>query len=185
MYFSSAISNASQSLLANPNLVTKIYFPRLVIPASSCLAGLLDLGIAASVLLLLLPAAGVAPHRRRPLLLPALVALLLLLALGCGLWLAALKVEYRDFQYIVPFLSSSGCSSRRCIYPMPSCRALRALLLPQPARRDRRGLPARRSSASRPVPWPLLGGSAVSAAVILASGLWYFRRVERGFADVI
>lgn len=184
-YFSGAITSASQSLLANTNLVTKIYFPRLLIPASACLAALLDLGISASVLLVLLPLAGVRPGPAGLLLLPALVALLFLLALGCGVWLAALKVEYRDFQYVIPFLVQIWMFLTPVLYPaslLPE--RLRGLLALNPLVGV---VEAFRSAllGHRPVPWGLLGISAAAGLLIFAGGLWYFRRVERTFADVI
>lgn len=184
-YFSGAITNASQSLLANTNLVTKIYFPRLLIPASACLAALLDLGVAASVLLVLLPLAGVHPTLAGLLLLPALVALLFVLALGCGLWLAALKVEYRDFQYVVPFLVQLWMFLTPVIYPSAIVpERYRWLLALNPLVGV---IEAFRAAllGHRAFPWPLLGLSAAAGAAIFAGGLWYFRRMERSFADVI
>jgi len=185
MYFSGAITNASQSLLANASLVTKIYFPRILIPASACLAALLDLGIAASVLLVLLPLAGIRPAPAGLLLLPVLVALLFLLALGCGLWLAALKVEYRDFQYVVPFLVQLWMFVTPVIYPASIVpERYRWLLALNPLVGV---IDAFRAAVlgHRVIPWPQLGVSAAAGLVIFAGGLWYFRRMERSFADVI
>lgn len=184
-YFSGAITNASQSLLANTNLVSKIYFPRLLIPASSCFAGLIDLGIAASVLLVLLPLTGVRPGPAGFLALPALVALLFLLALGCGLWLAALKVEYRDFQYVVPFLVQLWMFLTPVIYPASIVpERYRPLLALNPMVGV---IEAFRAAVlgHRAIPWVPLGVSAAATALIFAGGLWYFRRMERTFADVI
>jgi lipopolysaccharide transport system permease protein len=184
-YFSGAITNASQSLLANTNLVTKIYFPRILIPASACLAALLDLGIAATVLLVLLPLAGIRPAFTGLLVLPVLVVLLFLLALGCGLWLAALKVEYRDFQYVVPFLVQLWMFLTPVIYPASIVpERYRGLLALNPMVGV---IEAFRAAVlgHRSVPWPLVGESAALAVAIFVGGLWYFRRMERTFADVI
>ena len=184
-YVSGAVANASQSLLANTSLVTKVYFPRVVIPSSACLAGLVDLGIASTVLAAMVAFSDVHPTAAGLALLPLLVALLFLLSLGCGLWLSALKVEFRDFQYVVPFLIQVWLFLTPVIYPQAMVSGRARLFL---AFNPLVGIVEAFRAATlghRPVGWPLLAASAVSTALILASGLWYFRRVERGFADVI
>ena len=184
-YVSGAVTNASQSLLANASLVTKVYFPRVVIPASACFAGLVDLAVAATVLAAMVALSGARPTLAGLALLPLLVALLFLLALGLGLWLSALKVEFRDFQYLVPFLIQVWLFLTPVIYPAAIVPGRVRLLL---ALNPLVGLvEAFRAAAlgHRAVSWPLLAASAASTALILASGLWYFRRVERSFADVI
>jgi lipopolysaccharide transport system permease protein len=184
-YVSGAVTNASQSLLANASLVTKVYFPRVVIPASACFAGLVDLAVAATVLAAMVALSGARPTLAGLALLPLLVALLFLLALGLGLWLSALKVEFRDFQYLVPFLIQVWLFLTPVIYPAAIVPGRVRLLL---ALNPLVGLvEAFRAAAlgHRAVSWPLLGTSAAATALILASGLWYFRRVERSFADVI
>jgi len=184
-YVSGAVTNASQSLLANASLVTKVYFPRVVIPASACFAGLVDLAVAATVLAAMVALSGARPTLAGLALLPLLVALLFLLALGLGLWLSALKVEFRDFQYLVPFLIQVWLFLTPVIYPAAIVPGRVRLLL---ALNPLVGLvEAFRAGAlgHRAVSWPLLAASAAATALILASGLWYFRRVERSFADVI
>lgn len=184
-YVSGAVAGASQSLLANTSLVTKVYFPRVVIPASACLAGLVDLAVASTVLAGMVAFSGARPTAAGLALLPLLVALLFLLSLGLGLWLAALKVEFRDFQYIVPFLIQVWLFLTPVIYPAGMVPGRARLVL---ALNPLVGLvEAFRAAAlgHRPVDGPLLAWSAAATALILAGGLWYFRRVERGFADVI
>jgi lipopolysaccharide transport system permease protein len=184
-FFSSAITNASQSLLANTNLVTKVYFPRLVIPASACLSALVDFGIAAVALAALVAVSGVGVSPLRLLLLPPLVGLLFLLALGCGLWLSALKVEYRDFQYVVPFLVQVWLFVTPVIYPVSLLPGrYRWLLALNPVAGI---IDAFRAAAvgRDPADWRLLAVSALTTLAVLAGGLLYFRRVERSFADVI
>ncbi len=184
-YFAGAVAGAGASVVANASLVTKVFFPRILIPAGAALGGLVDLGVASLLLILMMFHYRIAPSAAGIALLPFLVALLFLAAIGCGLWLAALNVAYRDFQYVIPFLVQLGLFVTPVIYPaslLPerhrwllalnpvggTVEAFRAALLDQ-----------------RPVPWQALGTSALVTALILVGGLFYFRRVERSFADVI
>lgn len=184
-YVSGAVASASQSLLANTSLVTKVYFPRAVIPAGACVAALVDLGIASSLLAAMVAFSDARPTAAGLALLPLIVAFCFLLSLGCGLWLSALKVEYRDFQYVVPFLIQTWLFLTPVIYPAAIVpEQVRPLLALNPLVGF---VEAFRAAAlgHRAVDWPLLCASAAATIIILTSGLWYFRRVERSFADVI
>lgn len=184
-YFAGAVANAGTSVVANAALVTKVFFPRILIPAGAALGGLVDLTIASLLLVGMMLRYGVAPSAAGLALLPFLVLLLFLAAVGCGLWLSALNVEYRDFQYVIPFLVQIGLFVTPVIYP--------ASLLPERHRwllalNPVSGIIEAFRAAlfgHRPVPWPALGVSALMTALILLGGLLYFRRVERSFADVI
>jgi lipopolysaccharide transport system permease protein len=186
-FFANAISSASQSIVGNERLVTKVYFPRLIIPLGAVAAGLVDFAIAFAMLLAMMlfygvyPAAGLA-------LVPVITAGLVIAALGLGVLLAALTVAYRDFRYVVPFAVQLGMFATPCIYLHadavlgPTARALMPL---NPVY----GLIAnfRAATLGGPVaidPYSLAVSFAVSLLLLLA-GWVYFRRVERNFADLI
>jgi lipopolysaccharide transport system permease protein len=182
-FFSTALTNCSISLVGNYNLITKVYFPRLVIPIATVMASLFDLAV--SMLLL----GAVLIYYRLPLtgqVFGSLVALLGLIAISIGLGslLAALTVEYRDFRYIAPFMVQIWMFLTPVIYPaaiVPHHWRLLYSLNPMVGLIDgfRAGL------LGRPFPWPEVGGSLAASLVILIAGAMYFRIVERRFADVI
>lgn len=183
-YFASVLGSSTNSLVAGSNLVSKIYFPRLIIPASSAFAALLDLAIGFSVLGVLMLYYGVGVSAST-LLVPVLVLITLVNAVGFGLWFSALNVRYRDIQYVIPFLIQIWMFVTPVIYP----RSLLGdkygwLLLLNPMGGV---IEAFRPAVlgNLPIPWaPLFISSAVGFAVF-AGGVFYFRRVERHFADVI
>lgn len=184
-YFSSALSSSGNSLVASSNLITKVYFPRLIIPASASLSGLLDFFIAFIILIGMMFFYHFTPSASGILMIPVLIFLTFLVAVGCGLWLSALNVEYRDFQYVIPFLVQIWMFATPVIYPVT--------LLPQKyqwllALNPMGGvIEAFRAAAlgHQPVNWNLLFISSGIGILIFVSGLLYFRRVERLFADVI
>jgi lipopolysaccharide transport system permease protein len=184
-FFSAALSESSNSLIQNANLISKIYFPRLIVPASSVITSLVDLLISFAIIVVMM-AFYIQWPDWRILFLPLFVALAFGAAIGTGLWLCALNVEYRDFRYIVPFVvqfgtyvSPVGFSSSvvpeqwRLLYSMnPMVGVIdgfRWAIL--------RGGPQ--------IYWPGLLLSIGLTAVLCCSGVWYFRKVERTFADVI
>lgn len=182
--FAAAFSNASGSLVANTHLISKVYFPRLIVPLSSVAVALIDFVVVLLLLVSLCAWWRFVPDWR-VVFLPLFVVLTLVTAIGTGLWLTALTVKYRDFRFVVPFLlqvglflSPVGFSSTN----LPNWRALYSLN-PMVGAIDGfrwcllRGEPALDSVN--------LGISVAMAAVLLVSGLWYFRRMERGFADII
>jgi lipopolysaccharide transport system permease protein len=183
-YFANAVSASGNSLVGSSNLITKVYFPRLMVPASSALAGLLDFFIALFVLAALmvyyrfLPGAGI-------LLFPFLVALTFLCAVGVGLWLSALNVQYRDIRYAIPFLIQIWMFLSPVIYPVSLVQERYQWLL---ALNPMGGvIHAYRVSllGHQPVDWPLLGLSTLIIVALFLGGLYYFRRMERVFADVV
>ncbi len=183
-FFSGALTAAAGSVIGNQGLVTKVYFPRLIIPVSAAAVGLVDLGVGCGLLALAMLYFGVLPGLG-VLLLPALVALLAVAALGVGILLAALTVEYRDFRYVVPFCMQFWMFATPIIY-MPA-EALgptsRAVLPLNPAY----GLILNFRSAvlGGPLDWYALGISGVVGAAVFAAGVLYYRRVEQHFADAI
>jgi lipopolysaccharide transport system permease protein len=180
--FSSAFGGASNSLVGNANLISKIYFPRLIVPLSALAVALVDLLLAIAFPVSLLY--GVMPTWRL-LLLPLFIFLGLLTALGAGLWITALTVKYRDFRFITPFLLQIGLFVTPIGYRTDFLPNWRDLLALNPL-----------TGVVNGFRWCLLGVdmdfyasglimSVLISAILLGTGLWYFRGTERQFADVI
>jgi lipopolysaccharide transport system permease protein len=183
-YFANALSASGNSLVGSASLITKVYFPRLIVPASASLAGLLDFFVAMLVLGALMVYYGFLPSFGL-LLFPFLVGLTFLCAVGVGLWLSALNVQYRDIRYVIPFLVQLWMFVSPVIYPVSMIKEEYQWLL---ALNPMGGvIKAFRASllGHMPIDWSLL---IISTAIILAlfvSGLYYFRRMERVFADIV
>lgn len=183
-YFSNAVSTSGNSLVGSANLITKIYFPRLIIPVSAAMGGLLDFFIAMFIL------AGLMIHYQvilgfSILLFPLLVLLTFLCAVGVGLWLSALNVQYRDIRYVIPFLIQIWMFVSPVIYPTSMAKGKYIwFLLINPMSGV---IKAYRACIMnhQPVDWSFLGISTTLILFILFSGLFYFRRMERVFADVV
>jgi lipopolysaccharide transport system permease protein len=184
-FFANAISSASLSVVGNQNLVTKVYFPRIIIPLSSIGTGLVDFAVAFGLLLMMMAYYGVGPGLG-VLVAPVVVLLLVAAALGLGVLLAALTVTYRDFRTVVPFALQWGMFATPCIYLDAGSVVgprWQALLPLNPAY----GLILnfRLALLGGPIDWPALGVSAAVSVVLLLLGCLYFRRVEQRFADII
>jgi lipopolysaccharide transport system permease protein len=184
-FFASALSEGSNSLISNANLLSKVYFPRLIIPISAIVVSFVDFLVSGLILLGLMAWYNFVPDWRF-LTLPLFVLLAWAAAMGAGLWLAALNVKYRDFRYIVPFIvqfglyiSPVGFSSS--IVP-PQWRLLYALNPMVSVIDGFRWAILKGQTAIDPVGFLLSMGLVL---LLLASGIWYFRKVERTFADVI
>jgi len=187
-YFASSLSKSSTSLVGSTHLITKVYFPRLIIPVSGVLSGLVDFGIAFLVLIGLMVYYGVAPTPA-VVLLPAFLLLAMLTALGFGLWLSALNVRYRDVNYLIPFLIQVWMYLTPVIYG--------STLIPERFR-FLLGLNPM-TGVVESFRWALLGNQladaqlpgvlfAVSIAItllVLISGAIFFRATERTFADIV
>lgn len=182
-YFSSAFSGASNSLVASSNLITKVYFPRLVVPLAPVLAGLVDLAIGFVVLAILMVGYRAAPGPA-VWLLPILVLLTAMTAAGVGAWLAALNIQYRDIKHLVPFLAQIWMYASPVVYPVSLVPAkYRALYAINPMVGIVEGFRVALLNTG-PMPWQLLEVSAAVAITLFVSGAMYFRRTERLFADV-
>ena len=184
MFFATAATNASSSLVSNTNLVSKVYFPRLVIPIAAVSASVVDLTIQLALLVVLLLVFGVMPGPAL-MLLPPLFIFMLLTALSVGIWLSALDVEYRDVRYAIPFLMQVWLFATPVVYPASLVSEnVRALYGLNPMAGVVEGF--RWALLGRDYsPGPLLWVSVGVVMVLLISGLFYFRRMERSFADVI
>ncbi len=183
-FFSGALSRSGVSLVGNANLLTKVYFPRLVIPISAVLAGLVDLGISFLVLLALMAGYGIAPTWHI-VFLPLFVLLALATALAVSLWLSALNVLYRDVQYIIPFLVQLWMFVSPVIYPIDQipAGALRIAFALNPMTGIIGGF--RWALLEQTFPGGYMWISIGVVAVLLVGGLFYFKRMERVFADVV
>jgi lipopolysaccharide transport system permease protein len=183
-YFANAISSAGNSVVGNASLVTKVYFPRVMIPIAACLAGLIDFAIALCVYFLMMVYYHV-PATALMLLLPVLIVLMLMCATGVGLWLASLNVRYRDIRYVIPFLVQVWLFVSPVIYPTNFVGKKYQWLM---ALNPMGGLiTAFRASllGQQDIDWPICLLSAASALLIFVSGLYYFGRTEETFADDI
>ena len=187
-YFATSLTRASSSLVGSANLITKVYFPRLIIPIGGVLSPLVDFAVGFVVLLGLMAFYRIVPTPK-VVLLPVFLLLAVLTALGSGLWLGALNVRYRDIGYVVPFLIQMWMYATPVIYGstlLPE--RLRFLLGLNPMTSVVEGfrwaLLGEAAPASQTSIW-LFGLSIVVMMVMLISGLIFFRRTERTFADII
>jgi lipopolysaccharide transport system permease protein len=183
-YFSNATSGASGSVVGNTQLISKVYFPRLAIPLAAVLANLVDLCIGLLLELVLLVVFGVGLGWQL-LALPVLVVLVVLTALSVSVWLSALDVQYRDVRYAVPFFIQVWLFATPVIYSAGDVpERWRPILTLNPMSGVIEGFRWSLLGTGDP-PLGALGASALIVAVLLATGLLYFRRMERTFADVI
>ena len=183
-YFSSALTGASGSLIAASNMITKVYFPRLVVPLAPVLGKLVDFAIALLLLFGLMAYFGFAPTPWA-LFLPVLVLLAMLAASGLGMWLTALAIQYRDVNYAMNFVVQLLMYAAPVVYPASSVpQQFRVLYGLFPMAGVIEGF---RSAllGTNPMPWDLIVPGTVSALLLFVSGALYFRRMERVFADVV
>jgi lipopolysaccharide transport system permease protein len=185
--FSAALTVASRSLVVNSNMITKVYFPRVILPLSSILAGVVDFGIGFLVLL------GIMLYYRWPLspyfwVLPFLLLLAIATSLGVGLWLSALNAQYRDVGYVTPFLTQFWLFLTPVIYPASQLASAkwRLVFALNPMAGVVEGFRwALLGNTQQQAPGPMIIVSTLVALLILFSGLIYFHRMERMLADLI
>jgi len=182
-FFANAISSSGNSLVGSAHLVTKVYFPRMIIPGAAVAAGLVDLAVACVLLAGMMVYYGVA-LTWNVLLLPVLVLLTVLLALGVGMWMSALNVKYRDIRYALPFLVQLWMFASPIIYP--------ATIVPQRWRWALALNPLtgiiegfRSALFGRPFDRMAIGLAAVLTLAVLTYAAYDFRRMEKTFADVV
>ena len=182
-FFANAITSSANSLVGSASLVTKVYFPRLIIPASPVLAGLVDLAIAFVMLVPLLIYYGITISWQL-LLLPGFIAVATLLAFGVGMLMATLNVRYRDIRYALPFMVQLWLFASPVIYPLSIVPAKwRWLVMLNPMTGIIEGV--RSSLFGRPFDWLAIGVSIAVSLLIAALSVYYFQRVEDNFADII
>jgi lipopolysaccharide transport system permease protein len=184
-FFANSLTESSNSLIDNANLLTKVYFPRLIVPAGSVIVGLVDFFISLIILFGIMVWYQYLPDIRM-LLLPFFLLLAFLAAFGAGLWLSALNVKYRDFRYVVPFLVQFGLYISPVGFAssiVPEKWRLLYFLNPMVGVID--GFRWAILGDAFPVYWPGLILSAFLTLLIFIGGLFYFRNMERSFADVI
>ncbi len=184
-FFANALSESSNSLITNANLISKVYFPRLIVPASAVIVSFVDFLISGWILLGLMAWYNFVPDWRI-LTLPLFILLAFAASIGAGLWLAALNVKYRDFRYIVPFVVQFGLY----ISPVGFSSAIvpekwRLLYSLNPMVGVIDGFRWAILAGEARLYWPGLILSSGLVALLCASGIWYFRQTERMFADVI
>jgi lipopolysaccharide transport system permease protein len=184
-FFANTLAESSTSLIDNQNLLTKVYFPRIIVPASSVIVGLVDFFISLVILAGLMAWYGFAPDWRI-VLLPLFLLQALVFAFGCGLWISALNVQYRDFRYVVPFMIQFGLY----ISPVGFSSSIvpeqwRMLYSLNPMAGVIEGFRWAITGRTALIYWPGYWLSVLLVVLICLSGFWYFRRMERSFADVI
>jgi lipopolysaccharide transport system permease protein len=183
MFFSNAVTNSGNSLVGSSNLITKVYFPRMIIPGAAVAAGLIDFGIAFVILVVLMAYYRVG-ITTGILMLPVLVVLTMLLALGVGMWMSALNVKYRDIRHALPFLIQLWMFATPIVYPSSIVPARwRWALAINPLAGIIEGY--RSSLFGRGMEWRMLGISAVITVALLVCSAFAFRRMEKSFADVV
>jgi len=182
-YFSVTLSQVSNSLVANSSLITKIYFPRVLLPAAGAVAGLLDLAVSSLLLVAMLVYYHVSP-RWTMLLTPLFVAQTVLLVMGIGMLLAALNVRYRDVKYTIPFLTQLGLFVTPIIYPASFLpHRFQGWLALNPMTGVIEGF--RASLFGTSFDWNVLGYSWLLTLLLLLAGGAHFRSTERVFADIV
>jgi len=183
-FFANGLSQSSNSLVGSAGLITKVYFPRLTIPIATVLSGVVDFVLAFIVLLGMMLYYGIVPTINVSWL-PLFLLLALVTSLGVGLWLSAMNVQFRDVRYVVPFLTQFWLFATPIAYP--------SSLLSEPWR-TLYGLNPMAGVVegfrwallgTQTAPGPLILVSALAALVLLVSGAYYFRRMEKTFADVV
>lgn len=183
-FFANGLAQSSDSLVGSANLIRKVYFPRLAIPISAVFSGVVDFGIAFTLLLGLMGYYRMAPTANF-LWLPLLLLLALVTALGVGLWLSALNVQYRDVKYMVGFLTQFWMFATPIAYPSSLLREpWRTLYGLNPMAGVVEGF-RWALLGTKTAPGPMLAVSAAAALALLVGGAFYFRRMEKTFADVV
>lgn len=184
-FFATGLTMSSNSLVGSANLIKKVYFPRLVIPIATVLSGVIDFLLAFLVLILLMLFYGILPTAN-VIFLPLFVLLAFVTALGVGLWLSAMNVQFRDVRYTVPFLTQFWMFITPIAYPSSLIEndTLRAIYGLNPMAGVVEGFRWVLLGTEN-APGPVIIASSVAALLLLVSGLFYFRRMEKTFADVV
>lgn len=185
MFFSTALADAASSLVSNSALISKVYFPRLIVPTATIMVSIVDFLIGLVIITVMMIVYRYAPDWRI-VVLPAFVVMAFLAALGPGLWITAINVRYRDFRYVIPFIVQFG------LYVSPVGFAFskvpeewRLLYSLNPMVGVINGFRWSVLGGETPLYWQSLAISAVMISALLWLGFWQFRKLERSFADLI
>lgn len=183
-FFSNSVTNSGNSLVGSANLITKIYFPRMIVPAAAVGAAVVDLALAFAVQIVLMFYYRVHPTWAILMTVPLLL-LAILLALAVGMWFAALNVKYRDVRYAIPFLMQLWMFASPIIYPvsmLPQKWRWAAILNPLTGIIQNFRIAV---FANQSFEWKTLAGSAIITTMLLTYSIFSFRRMERQFADIV
>jgi lipopolysaccharide transport system permease protein len=184
-FFSNAFTEAGNSLISNANMISKVYFPRLVVPTSAVIVSFVDFLISGIILVVLMIWYGFAPDWRI-LTLPLFIFIAFVAAMGAGLWIAALNVKYRDFRYIIPFVVQFGLYVSPVGFSstiVPDEWRLLYSINPMVGVID--GFRWAILGGNTPLYWPGFLLSLSLVLVVLVTGIYYFRKTEKSFADII
>jgi lipopolysaccharide transport system permease protein len=185
LFFAGAFTEAANSLIGNANIISKVYFPRIIVPLSSVVVCLVDFFISALLLVIFMIFFDVSPNKNI-VFLPLFIFLLMALAVGAGIWVAALNVKYRDFRYIVPVVTQLGFYASPVAFSsnlVPEKWKLLYSINPMSGIID--GFRWSVTGINTPLYWEGVLVAAVIICLLIISGVRYFRATERNFADVI
>lgn len=187
-YFSQSLQGASASLIGNANIFTKVYFPRILIPLTPVLSKLVDFSIAFVILIIMMFYYNIFPNFNL-IFLPLLILLMILSSLGIGMWLSSLAIQYRDVKFAIGFASSFLLYAAPVVFPASLILEkfgyeLYLLYGLYPMAGVIEGFRAS-LLGFHPMPWDLIGIGSLSSIIIFISGVFYFKKTERIFADVV
>ena len=183
-FFSTALSDTSNTLVGNQAIITKVYFPRLILPIASVATKLIDFAIGTIMLVVLMIYYGYLPHISGLLILPVLLLITFMASVGGGLFLCSINVKYRDVRYVFPFFIQILLFVTPVIYPASIAGKYSKLLALNPMM----GVIQNARAAvlgTAPINWLLIGLSLASTFVLMAIGIYFFKKTERFFADII
>jgi lipopolysaccharide transport system permease protein len=183
-FFSNSLTDISNSMVQNKDIITKVYFPRLILPISAIIPNLVDFLISSVILVGMMIYYGYLPHLSGYLILPLLLFITIMAALGAGFFLSALNVKYRDVRYVLPFFIRMMLFLTPVIYPASLTGIYSWFLAMNPLTGV---IKAARAAllGNYAINWPLLGISATACFIILMIGLFYFKKTEQYFADIV
>jgi lipopolysaccharide transport system permease protein len=184
-FFSGALTSAANSLITNAAMLSKIYFPRLILPLSEVLARSVELAIGFVLLLIMIAGFGFVPRPAALVMVPLATVVMAMAVVGAGLWLSAMAVQYRDVAYALSFLIQIALFLTPVIYDVS---AIPARFLPIFGLNPMVGVIGTYRAvllSAQPIPWMLFGESIAVSTALVVSGAFYFRRAERLFADVV
>jgi len=183
-FFSTSLSGVSNSLISSKSIVTKVYFPRLILPISATITKFVDFAIASGILIALMAYYNYLPNLIGLLILPLLLLISFMATLGLGLFLAAINVKYRDVRYILPFFIQMMLFITPVIYPTSIAGKYSWILVMNPMTGV---IKAARAAilGNAPIDWLLLLISGIICLIVLIIGILYFKKIERYFADIV